>query len=225
VKDLRFIPNAQFDRINSIIAKTGEEKCNVLHDYSSYETRKKWMSRTKTSDKIHPCVYTVNHINEIKPFYSSEKKEHFGISKLIWSNGRISSLGSYIDADGLYGLTQFAYAIVDTPENLIPIKNVFDSRDFRKLMEHCSVGQNTINYKAIALFKKDFWKTFELHPSVLPQPATVVEPITQLIVVATTTQPDYKKMKVADLKQLCKDRKIKGITRKSKEELIVMLTI
>jgi hypothetical protein len=31
-------------------------------------------------------------------------------------------------------------------------------------------------------------------------------------------------MKVADLKQLCKDRKIKGITGKNKDELIAMLT-
>ena len=227
VKGLGFIPNAQFDRIYSLIAKIGEEKCNVLHDYSSYETRKKWMSRTKSSDKIHPCVYTVNHIDEIKSFYSSEKKKHFGVSKLIWSNGRISSLGSYSDADGLYGLTQFAYAIVDSPDNLIPIKKVFDSRDFRKLMEHCSVGQNTINYKAIALFKKDFWKTFELHPSniiinaVESIPPTV-EPVAQAIAVSTTTQPDYKKMKVADLKQLCLTREIDTI-KKKKEELVSAL--
>ena len=62
--------------------------------------------------------------------------------------------------------------------------------------------------------------------SVPPPPATapIVEPAPQPIAVATTTQPDYKKMKVADLKQLCKDRKIKGITGKSKDELIAMLT-
>jgi hypothetical protein len=61
--------------------------------------------------------------------------------------------------------------------------------------------------------------------SVPPPPAPVVEPIAQPVAVATNTQPDYKKMKVADLKQLCKDRKIKGITGKSKEELIAMLSI
>ena len=59
--------------------------------------------------------------------------------------------------------------------------------------------------------------------SVPPPPAPAVEPVAQPVAVATTTQPDYKKMKVADLKQLCKERKIKGITGKSKEELIAML--
>lgn len=58
--------------------------------------------------------------------------------------------------------------------------------------------------------------------SVPPPPATA--PVVEPVAVATTTQPDYKKMTVADLKQLCKDRKIKGITGKSKEELIAMLT-
>jgi hypothetical protein len=53
--------------------------------------------------------------------------------------------------------------------------------------------------------------------SVPPPPAPVVAPaVTQSVAVATTTQTDYKKMKVADLKQLCKDRKIKGITGKNK---------
>jgi hypothetical protein len=63
--------------------------------------------------------------------------------------------------------------------------------------------------------------------SVPPPPATypIVEPAPQPVAVATATQPDYKKMKVADLKQLCKDRKIKGITGKSKEELIAMLRV
>ena len=59
----------------------------------------------------------------------------------------------------------------------------------------------------------------------VPLPPTPgVEPVIEPVAVATTTQSDYKKMKVADLKQLCKDRKIKGVTGKNKEEIIAMLT-
>jgi hypothetical protein len=58
--------------------------------------------------------------------------------------------------------------------------------------------------------------------SVPPPPAQVTEPTAQPVTVATA-QPDYKMMKVVELKQLCKDRKLKGITGKSKEELIAML--
>ena len=73
----------------SMIAKNGEESVNVIHDYSLYETRKSWMSRTKTEECKYPCIYTVNSKNEPTYFYSSKQHGHFGISKFIWSNGRI----------------------------------------------------------------------------------------------------------------------------------------
>lgn len=56
--------------------------------------------------------------------------------------------------------------------------------------------------------------------SVPPPPAPVVEPVA----VATTTQTDYNKMKVPELKQLCKERNIKGITGKKKADLIMLLS-
>jgi Eco57I restriction-modification methylase len=228
VKGLGFIPNAQFDKIYSLVAKQGEEKLNIIHDYSSYETRKKWMSKTNTTSKVHPCIYTVNSKHNPTFFYSEKKADHFGTSKLIWSNG--AKPGSLIDASGAYGLTQFAYAIVDTPSNLPHMKEVFDTPEFRGLMELCTFGQGHINYKILKLFRKNAWKAFidtysEADTSQLPVNEIVyTEPVAQPVAVATTTQPDYKKMKVADLKQLCKERKIKGITGKSKEELIAMLS-
>jgi SAM-dependent methyltransferase len=212
---IEFIPNANYDRIYSLMAFGNEPKVNVLHDYSSYETRKKWMSKTKTVTCVHPCVYTVNSQSEVKAFYSSEQRGHFGVPKFIWSNGRISSIGSYVDTHGMYGLTQFAYAIIDEPKHLHLIKKVFDSREFKKLMEDCAVGQLTVNYKAVALFKKEFWKIFDLPRATEPEAVQVTVAI----------QPEYKKMKVAQLKELCKDRKIGGITGKSKEQLIGMLTV
>ena len=160
VNGLEFIPNGEYEKIMSMIAKNGEENVEVIHDYSLYETRKSWMSRTKTEEYKYPCVYTVNSKSEPSFFYSSIKHGQFGVPKFIWSNGRISSIGSYVDINGDYGLTQFAYAIVDKPENLPKIKEVFDSKDFRNLMELCAVGQLTVNYKVISIFKKDFWKEF-----------------------------------------------------------------
>lgn len=160
VNGLEFIPNGEYEKIMSMIAKNGEENVDVIHDYSLYETRKSWMSKTKNEEYKYPCVYTVNSKSEITYYYSSKQHGHFGVPKFIWSNGRISSIGSYVDINGDYGLTQFAYAIVDKPENLPKIKEVFDSKDFRNLMELCAVGQLTVNYKVIKIFKKDFWKVF-----------------------------------------------------------------
>ena len=160
IRNFEFIPNGQFGLVQKLLAKKNEEKCEVLHSYSFYDPRKKWMSITKSEEHIYPCVYTINNNDEIKSRYSSKNLGHIGKSKLMWSNGRIKSIGSVIDEDGVYGLTCFAYAIVDKIENLKNIKKAFDSQKFRKLMEHCAVGQLTVNYKIIALFKKDFWREF-----------------------------------------------------------------
>jgi hypothetical protein len=222
-----FIPSGGFELYEKLLSLNDEEKVSVIHDYSSYETRKKWMSKTKKDNFIHPCCYTITGKDAMKCFYSSEKKEvHFGVPKVIWSNG----LGTYpvIDATGTYGLTQFSYAIVDTLQDLEKIKEAMNNPKFIQLMEYVKFTNNKYNYKIIRLMKKDFWKVFmdkkENKSNSPSATAPIVEPVAQPVAVATTTQPDYKKMKVADLKQLCKDRKIKGITGKRKEELIAMLT-
>ena len=76
------------------------------------------------------------------------------------SNGRIKSVGCMLDENGEYGLTQFAFGIVDEITNLPRIKQAFDTKEFRNLMEFCSVSNMSINYRIIALFRKDFWKEF-----------------------------------------------------------------
>jgi len=59
-------------------------------------------------------------------------------------------------------LTQFAYAIIDTPTNLSKIKKVFDSKDFRNFITSLSVGLAGINTKYISLFKKDFYEKMKI---------------------------------------------------------------
>jgi hypothetical protein len=161
LNSIDFIPNGNFDEIESLIAKDDEEKVNVIHSYSAYETRKNYMSKEQVGDFIYPCVYTVNYLSQPTFHYSNTNENgHFGIPKVIWSNGRISSVGSYVDETGEFALTQFAYAIVDDVENLPKIKRALDSTKFKKLMELCAVGQLTINHKVISTFKKDFWREF-----------------------------------------------------------------
>ena len=153
-----FIPSGKFDTYGKVLSLNGEEKVDVCHDYSAYETRKKWISREKKGDFQHPCCYTVTKRDGMKCYYSSKKKEHFGIPKVIWSNG----LGTYpvVDEKGDYGLTQFSYAIIDEKENLNNIKRSLESEEMIKLMECARLTNNKYNYKVIALFKKDFWQSF-----------------------------------------------------------------
>ena len=160
IRELEFIPNGNYNLVKKLLAKKEDEKCEVLYSSSFYETRKEFMSKDESNEYKYPCVYTINSRNEIKHRYSSKNRGHIGSKKLMFSNGRIKTIGSVIDYEGKYGLTQFAYAIVDKEENLENIKKAFDSYNFRILMEYCAVCRNSVNYKIIALFKKDFWKEF-----------------------------------------------------------------
>jgi len=161
IRELEFIPNGQYDVVQKLLAKKEDENCEVLYNRSSYGCDKGWVSKTKIDGYDYPCVYTINSKSQLKLFYSN-KKDGNGMNKkkLMWSNGRIKSIGSVIDKEGKYGLTQFAYGIVDKEENLENIKKAFDSHNFRRLMKYCAVCQLSVNYKIIALFKKDFWKEF-----------------------------------------------------------------
>jgi hypothetical protein len=158
---MEFIPNGMYKTFEKLIARNDEETVTILNNRSAYGNDKPHMSKTQTDDFKYPCIYTVKNGDIPTFFYSNTNKNgHFGIAKLIWSNGRIISVGSLIDVNGEYGIMNFASGIVDTPENLPRIKQAFDHKDFRALMEECSISDMAINRKIIATFRKDFWKEF-----------------------------------------------------------------
>ena len=154
---VEFIPNGLFDKFNNLF--TDGEKVNVLYDRSSYGTDKKNMSSEKTDTHKYPCVYTTTKDGTINLWYSStNQKGHFGVPKVIWSNGAAST--PILDLEGKYGLTQFSYGIVDTPENLKKIFEAIQTDEFIELMKYSDGKIHKYNYKVIAEFKKDFWKEF-----------------------------------------------------------------
>ena len=153
-----FRSNHSYNKIASLVAEPEQESVTVLYSRSFYGTDKENVNKIKTKKFKYPVVYTVNRSNT-PTFYWSSKNDlgHFGVPKLIWGNG---ATGAIIDDTGKYGLTQFTYAIVDTKENLKNIEKVFLSKEFQSLIFGCSVGQQSINYKIISTFRKDFWKEF-----------------------------------------------------------------
>jgi hypothetical protein len=149
-----FIPSGNFNQFKLLLSKNKTNLIDLLRDSSSYHTQKKWIINKKT---IYPCIYSITQKDRCKFKYSKEKKGHFGIPKVIWSNGA----GTYpiIDENGKYGLTEFAYAIADDVDNLNDIKKALENPYFIKLMSYCIFGKlEKYNYKVIALFKKDFYK-------------------------------------------------------------------
>jgi hypothetical protein len=156
---MEFIPNGMYDTFQKLIAKNGEERVKIIAD-STYHTQRPHMANEQTEEFKYPCVYMMPKDGNPKLWYSNINEKHFGISKLIWSNGRIISVGSYVDKTGEYGLTQFSYAIVDDANVLDKIKQAFDTKEFRTLMEACAIADMKINCKMIATFRKDFWLEF-----------------------------------------------------------------
>lgn len=170
LNNLEFIPNGMFNEVLSLVAKDGEETVEVLYSRSAYGTDKSHMSKVRTEEHIYPCVYTTLKDNTINLMWSNTNSNgHFGIPKVIWSNGMASSL--QIDLEGNYGLTQFSYAIVDEPENLLLIKKVMESNIFLKLIKNCYLSSgDRFSRKILATFRKDFWEDF------LDEDNNVIEP-------------------------------------------------
>jgi hypothetical protein len=157
--NIPFLPNSNFEKILSLVAKENEESVNVLYERSSYGTDKPHMDMTKSSDQKYPCVYTITKKDGINLWYSSTNMNGlFNTPKVIWTNG----LGTYpiLDKSGKYGLTQFAYGISDKVENLDNIEKALKSDEFLNLMKSIRFTNNIYDYKIISTFRKDFWKDF-----------------------------------------------------------------
>jgi hypothetical protein len=150
-----FIPNAMFKEIKSIIAKDNEEKIDIVHSYSAYETRKKWVSKVEKDGFINPIVYSTKK-GDIPILWWSSKNDngHFGVPKVILSNG----VGIVIDRDGEYGLTEWARGIAEKPENLDALKDYLESDKFDRLRSSIQIDSSNFNIKVACKFKKDFWK-------------------------------------------------------------------
>lgn len=160
INNLEFIPNGDFEKVLSLVAKENEEKVLILHSYSDYETRKPYMSKIKTINHVYPCVSNVTKSEEIKVLYSSTKSNgHFGIPKLICGSAS-SGTNFFVDENGDYGITQFSFGIIDDKENLNQLKKVLKSDSFQKIVKNMPNNSNSINYKILSTFRKDFWKEF-----------------------------------------------------------------
>jgi hypothetical protein len=156
LNDWDFIPSGKLNIIEKLLAKN--EKVEIIYSSIIYDIRRAHMNELKADNYKYPCVYTISQRDGTRFWYSNENKGHFGIPKVIWSNGAGNPI---IDEKGEYGLTEFAYAIVDDKENLELIKNAMLNDDFINLMKYLVFKENhKYNYKIIALFKKDFYKDF-----------------------------------------------------------------
>tara|TARA_Y100000310_G_C20698245_1_gene827250 strand:- start:1483 stop:5340 length:3858 start_codon:yes stop_codon:yes gene_type:complete len=160
LKDIKTIPNFNISGIKKVLAKKDEKKVTLMAD-SSYHTQKEYMSKEKTGEFKYPCSYTVNSKGKLSLWYSrNDTKGHFGIPKIIFSNGRVTSANYFIDEEGKYGLTQFSYGIIDNVDNFENIYKAMRTKEFKDIMESVATAQQKIEVSIFKLFRKDFWKEF-----------------------------------------------------------------
>lgn len=160
-KEMKFIPNSDFEEIQSLLAKSDEEHAVVVYDRTKYGTDKSWTSEVEGGEYRHKCVYTIPKKSPVRFFYSKTRKEelgHFGSPKVIFGADGVGEI--ICDYNGDYGLTQFAVGIVDSSNNLDNIRDALNSDNFKNLMKSVCVGKQQYNRRVMALFRKNFWKEF-----------------------------------------------------------------
>jgi hypothetical protein len=85
LRQWRFLPNCRYDLISCLLATDDGKPCHLIQDRSAYGSDKKWISRDRTSQCIHPVVYSVNRKNVLTLLWSClNDKGHFGVPKVIY---------------------------------------------------------------------------------------------------------------------------------------------
>lgn len=184
--DLRewpWLPGGQFSCIKKILAKKNDKKCEIIFSQSAYETRKEWMSKTETKCEIiysrsaygsdkkwmsktetkkykYPCFHANKKGGGFNYWYSSRNdKGHFGISKVIFSDG--GYIRPYNDYKGEYGMTQHAMAIpISSKKEGELICKALNSDKFKKIVWATKWSGYQTAWTMFTYFKKDFWKYF-----------------------------------------------------------------
>ena len=131
-------------------------RVEFLYRGRAYHPQNNHVSKTKDEIYKYPILYHARK-NDITFLWSKvNNRGHFGIPKVIMSTGISTPI---IDYKGEYGMSPFAYAIVDEPDKLPLIQKALLNKDFLKLMK-CSWGRSSghrYNKKLIKLLKKDFY--------------------------------------------------------------------
>ncbi len=154
-----WLPNYNIEILYKILAKEGDEKCEIVYSPSAYEHRKLWMSKKKDNDYIYTCIHSTPQ-KEIRYMYSKvNNKGHFGISKIIF--GETGIYNSIIDIKGDYGLTNGCIGIkISDYQNGINYKNFLESDIMKDLIKSCSFSSFRVDWNIFKDMKKDFWKEF-----------------------------------------------------------------
>lgn len=158
ISNVNCIPHKNIEWVFSLVAKDGEERCEIIHSRTTYGNDKKWMSKIEDNNFKYPCIYaTAADGNKI--LYSSKNNGHFGIKKFIF--GKASPEKGFFDRDGKYGITNNAFGIkIDCDEDGLELEQKIKTEKFEKLFLLSKWSGFSTDYRLFSMFKKKFWKDF-----------------------------------------------------------------
>ena len=135
------------------------EMCPIIQSMSSYEPRKKWMSKVKTVLYQYECVHSTPKSGVRYMYSSTNKKGHFGVSKIIFGDSGIHA--PIIDMNGTYGMTHHAMAIeIKNFEEGDAIKRALATDKFGEFIKSCSFSSFAIDWNIFKNLRRDFWREF-----------------------------------------------------------------
>ena len=157
MSDFTWLPNSNIDKIQILLAKDGEETCEIIYSANSYETRKKWISKIQNDEFKYPVIHTIPQTG-IRYIYSKlNNKGHFGISKVIF--GQTNTKNPILDINGIYAMSEHSMAIqIDNKEEGEQIIKTLQSDTFQGILNSCLWSNFMIDWRLFTYFKKQFWK-------------------------------------------------------------------
>ena len=159
-----FIPDCNIEEVSKFLAGPDDDKIEQLGgEYGTMKPFVKYAARkgdVVTDDHKYPVVWSITKGGGVNLAYSDRNDlGHYGVAKAIISNGA----GAYAIADpkGEYACSEFAWNIVDTPENVVKITKALNNPRFHELMKQLGAGNWKYSRTGLKNLKKDFWKHFQ----------------------------------------------------------------
>ena len=157
-----FLPSYMIGEIDGLLARAGEEKCEVIYSRGNYGSDKEWMSNKKEGKFKYPCVHSLNseeHGGMICWYSTVNDKGHFGVPKVILTWGRHQR--PYNDYKGEYGTTQIAFGIVVASQKEGDlIVAAINTAKFQEILKATKWLAFQTEWRFFKYLKKYFYKQF-----------------------------------------------------------------
>lgn len=174
--DWPWLPNDEFELIDSILAKPDsvpcgsgervlEETCPVICNSAYHSARKDICSKTEGGEFIHPVLHARTKKATRWFWANTRDRGHFGVPKVMFGDSAIHD--PLIDLEGKWGMTEHAMAIElrrGSKEEMLEearlIRSALLSQGFSRILSACRWSNFQIDWRMFASFRRDWYLEF-----------------------------------------------------------------